>query len=196
MVCRHRLLRLDRCRMLELDRTGRDAAPAHAHHSRALNLGLLVAGMAGGQGAIFAVQSWLVARGQFDLLSLFATHYSIAILGILVVDGGTSSRLARDAAHASLVGRPADDLWRVFCETSVFRSAIALAVSIGATVFATMFATSDFSRWYVLLATPGWMIWAWNATGLLDGWQRSGIAGITGTVPYVASAAEIGRAHV
>jgi O-antigen/teichoic acid export membrane protein len=153
-----------------------------------INIGLLIVGMGIGQGAIFAVQTWLLAKGQFELLSSFATHYSFAILGIILTDGGTSTLLARELVRLSDGRGTTDDFWRTFSETIAFRLSVASLIGLAAATYAFGFASDGFSRTYVLSAVPGLLFWAGNAVGLLDGLKRSGLSGMTGSLAYMASA--------
>jgi O-antigen/teichoic acid export membrane protein len=166
---------------------GQDRA-AVARWPHIINLGLLITGLAVGQGTIFAVQTWLLASGQFELLSRFGTHYSFAILGILLTDGGTSTILARDVVRLSSDQGEIDEFWRTFSETVAFRLSIAALMGIAAVLYAATIAPAGFSRSYLLSALPGLLFWAGNATGLLDGLKLSGISGMTGSLAYVASA--------
>jgi O-antigen/teichoic acid export membrane protein len=153
-----------------------------------LNIALLIFGLGFGQGTIFAVQTWLVAQGRFELLSAFNTHYSFAILGIILTDGGASTILARETARLS-GGHGANEVfWRIFCETTAFRLLTAALIGIAATAYALTLAPDGFSRCYLLCAVPGLLFWAGNAAGLLDGLKLSGISGITGSLAYAASA--------
>ena len=153
-----------------------------------MNLGLLIAGMAVGQGAIFGVQTWLLADGRFELLSWFGTHYSFAIFGIILTDGGTSTILARDMARLSGSQDSSDEFWRSFGEIVVFRLSVVVLLGLAAVVYIVTVATDGFSRSYLLCILPGLLFWAGNATGLLDGLKLSGIGGMTGSLAYVASA--------
>jgi O-antigen/teichoic acid export membrane protein len=158
------------------------------HLPHIINLGLLIAGMAAGQGAIFAVQTWLLANGRFELLSWFGTHYSFAIFGIILTDGGTSTILARDMARLSSDQDSVDEFWRSFCEIIVFRLSVVMLLGLAAAVYIVTVATDGFSRSYLLCILPGLLLWVGNATGLLDGLRLSGISGLTGSLAYVGSA--------
>jgi hypothetical protein len=153
-----------------------------------MNIGLLIAGLGLGQGTIFIVQTSLVAAGEYELLAAFGTHYSFAILGIILVDAGASTILARVVARLSAEQTSRDEVWRIFCETSAIRLLAALLIGTAAAVYASGFASDGFSRWYVALALPGLLFWAINAVGLLDGLRLSGISGITGSAAYVVTA--------
>lgn len=153
-----------------------------------LNIILLIAGLGLGQGAIFAVQTALVAAGEYRLLSAFGVHYSFAILAILTIDAGGSTILARMVARRPHGQGPGDDLWQAFCEMSTIRLLIACLIGTAAMVYAFGFAPDGFSRWYVALALPGMLLWAVNAVGLLDGQRMSGVSGITGSVAYLVTA--------
>src|ERR1700726_2808667 len=103
---------------------------------RVLNVGLLIGGFGIGQGAIFAVQTWLVAQGEFVLLAAFGAHFSFAVLGTLFVDAGSITVLARHVAHLS--GEPTSnkEISRIFWETSTFRAILAFLVIAGGAVYA------------------------------------------------------------
>ena len=89
--------------------------------------GLLVGGYGLGQGAIFGVQTWLFARGEFHLLSAFGTQFSFLMLGILLVDAGSATTLARQAAKLQSEST-GGEVWQTFWETAVVRAAIAVLV--------------------------------------------------------------------
>lgn len=172
--------------------------PAHTINrpSHLTNMALLIAGLSGGQGMIFAVQSLLVAQGRLDLLSAFGTHYSFAMLGIIVTDGGTSTILARDMARRAGGQSTTEDLRRSFTEAIAFRLAMVALMAIAAAVYVMMMEPSAFSRAYVLCALPGLLFWASNVAGLLDGLGRSGVSGISSALANAASAAALAFARV
>lgn len=153
-----------------------------------LNISLLIAGLGLGQGAIFAVQTALVAVGEYKLLSAFGVHYSFAILAILMIDAGGSTILARMVARRPPEHGPGDDVWQAFCEMSAIRLLIACLIGTAAAVYAFGFASDGFSRWYVALALPGLLLWSVNAVGLLDGQRMSGVSGIAGSAAYLVTA--------
>src|SRR5262245_9932397 len=107
-------------------RIARWSIPAPGRWPPVANLGLLTAGLGLGQGAIFVVQTLLVAAGDYQLLAAFGTHYSFAMLGTLLVDGGSSTILARETARLSAEQGARDEIWRTFCETVVLRLLIAV----------------------------------------------------------------------
>ncbi|MFD2183665.1 hypothetical protein [Rhodoplanes azumiensis] len=163
--------------------------------TRAANVALLLTGFVAGQGSIFAAQTWLAAVGDLDLLAGFGTHYSFAILAIILVDGGAATILARHVA-ASVAGRQTDDqVWRLFFETTAFRLVMAAIVITCALVYVAAFAPSTFSRDFVLLALPGLAIWTANPIGLLDGRGASGLSGVTGAAAYTACGLGLVVAH-
>lgn len=155
---------------------------------RIANIGLLVAGLGLGQGAIFIVQTVLVAAGEYELLAAFGTHYSFAILGIILVDAGASTTLARAVAGLPSGQGARGEVWRIFCETSAIRITVASIIGAAAVVYVWQLSSEEFSRWYVALALPGLLLWAVNGVGLLDGLRLSGISGITGSAAYVVTA--------
>lgn len=161
---------------------------------RIANIGLLVAGLGLGQGAIFIVQTVLVAAGEYELLAAFGTHYSFAILGIILVDAGASTTLARAVAGLPAGREARGEVWRIFCETSAIRITVASIIGAAAVVYVWQLSSEEFSRWYVALALPGLLLWAVNGVGLLDGLRLSGISGITGSAAYVVTAAGLALA--
>jgi hypothetical protein len=171
-----------------VDQMAQRSASSHGRWSRVLNVGLLIGGFGIGQGSIFVVQTWLVAQGEFPLLAAFGVHFSFAVLGTLFVDAGSITVLARHVAHLS--GKPTSnqEISRIFWETSAFRIGLAFLIIVSGAIYALAIATDEFSRAYVLSASPGFLFWACNAAGLLDGHKRSGLSGITGSVTFIASA--------
>ncbi|MES2194885.1 MAG: oligosaccharide flippase family protein [Pseudomonadota bacterium] len=153
-----------------------------------VNVALLIAGLGLGQGTIFIVQTTLVAAGEYQLLAAFGTHYSFAVLGIILVDAGAGIILARAVARLSAEREPHDEVWRIFCEASAIRLLMAALIGTVAVVYAVAFASDRFSSWYVALALPGLLCWAVNGVGLLDGLKLSGISGITGSAAYMVTA--------
>lgn len=155
---------------------------------RLVNLGMLIGGFGLGQGSIFLVQTFLVAKGETGLLALFGTHFSFAILGIVAVEAGSLTILSAQIARQLQAGGDGLSVWRCYWETTVFRLTIAsLLVVSGAVVLGTV-TLSDFSRAYLSFSLPAMLLWAFNGAGFLDGLQKSGISGLTGSVAYVASA--------
>lgn len=152
------------------------------------NVGLMVAGLALGQGAIFAVQTGLLAAGEYELLAVFATHYSFAILGIILVDAGANITLARAVVHLSPGGLPNAKMWQAFADTSAIRMLTALIVGAAAMLYAVEISEDPLGRWYVFLALPGLLLWSVNGVGLLDGLRLSGVSGMTGSIAYVVNA--------
>lgn len=153
-----------------------------------VNIALLIAGLGLGQGSIFAVQTALMAAGEYDLLASFGTHYSFAIFAIILVDAGASTTLARMVARLSVEHRSRDEVWRIFCETSAIRLLTASLIGLVAVIYVTDFSSDGFSRCYVTLALPGLLLWAVNGVGLLDGLRLSGVSGIAGSAAYVVTA--------
>lgn len=151
-----------------------------------VNAALLVASFAIGQGSIFVAQTWLVHRGALDLLAAFATHFSFAILGLMIVDAGSSLVMARRISLTE-ASDMRTTVGRCYLQACIVRLCAAVAVSLAGLCYA--FAAGDaFARGYVPAAVPALFIWAFNATGVLDGLKLSGFSGLTVTCAYLASA--------
>src|SRR5262245_33793838 len=116
------------------------------------NIAMLIAGLGMGQGAIFAVQTMLVAAGDYHLLAAFGTLYALATLGTVVVDCGASTILAREVVRATTGQTTRDELWRVFWETSAIRLLMASLICVGIIVYTFAFASDDFHQWYAVSA--------------------------------------------
>jgi len=155
---------------------------------RLVNLGLLIGGFGIGQGSIFLAQTYLVAAGQTELLALFGTHFSFAMLGIIIVEAGSLTILSAHIARLLVAHGTKADLWRVYWETTVYRLSVAILLVAGLVLFARLVALPAYSANYLLGVLPALLIWAINGAGFLDGLQKSGISGITGSIAYVASA--------
>ena len=165
-----------------------DRQRSNGRWPRVLNVGLLVGGFGLGQGSIFAAQTWLVAKGELGLLATFGTHFAFATLGTMFVDAGAITTLARHAAHLPGGQTSKAEISRIFWETSVFRLTLAVVTILGGAIYAMAISTEAFSRSYMLMAAPGFLLWAGNAAGMLDGLKRSGISGLTGSITFVMSA--------
>ena len=155
---------------------------------RLVNLGLLIGGFGIGQGSIFLAQTYLVATGRTELLALFGTHFSFAMLGIIIVEAGSLTILSAQIARLLVAQGDEHDLWRVYWETTVYRLTMAGLLIAGLLIFRALFPLPAFSANYLIATLPALLIWAFNGAGFLDGLQKSGISGITGSIAYVASA--------
>ena len=155
---------------------------------RLVNLGLLIGGFGIGQGSIFLAQTYLVATGRTELLALFGAHFSFAMLGIIAVESGSLTILSAQIARLLVAQGDEHELWRVYWETTVYRLTIAVVLIAGLLVFKAIVPLPAFSATYLIGVLPALLIWAFNGAGFLDGLQRSGISGITGSIAYVASA--------
>jgi hypothetical protein len=162
--------------------------------SRIFNVGLLVGGFGLGQGSIFVAQTWLVAQGELVLLAEFGTHFMVATLGTLFVDAGAITLLARHVAHLPGGQVSKADISRFFWETSLFRLILATFTILGGAAYA-LTSSDEFSRSYMLSAAPGFLLWAANGAGMLDGLKLSGVSGVTGSITYVASALALALAE-
>jgi hypothetical protein len=149
---------------------------------------LLAAGYGFGQGSIFLAQTWLLMHGQLLLLAQFGLHFAFALLGILTVEAGSLTILARHTAALDRGTESESAMWQTFWEISTFRSGLGiLVVTAGITLSVTKFA-SPFSSAYALFAAPAFLVWSINAAGLLDGLRLSGISGLTASLAHAASA--------
>jgi hypothetical protein len=155
---------------------------------RLVNLGLLIGGFGIGQGSIFLAQTYLVASGHTELLALFGTHFSFAMLGIIAVEAGSLTILSAQIARLLVAQGDEHDLWRVYWETTVYRLSVAILLVAGLLIFYRLVPLPSFSGNYLLGVLPALLFWAVNGAGFLDGLQKSGISGITGSIAYVASA--------
>jgi len=151
-----------------------------------LNLALLVASFGIGQGAIFLAQTYLVARDELALLAAFGTHFSFAVFAILVVDLGAITVLARETAGSTGRGDARTHVSAAYWQITACRVAVAVVLALAAAGAALVYGDA-FTRAYVLAALPGVLLWAFNAAGVLDGLRLSGISGLTGIPPYLAS---------
>ncbi|MBL0375019.1 hypothetical protein JJB09_23675 [Rhizobium sp. KVB221] len=155
---------------------------------RLVNLGLLIGGFGIGQGSIFLAQTWLVATGRTDLLAQFGTHFSFGMLGIIAVESGSLTILSAQIARLLASDGEKAKLWQSYWETTTYRLTIAAVLVAGLLIFRDTVDIAAYSDGYLLAALPALFIWAFNGAGFLDGLQKSGISGITGSIAYVASA--------
>ena len=155
---------------------------------RLVNLGMLIGGFGLGQGSIFLVQTWLVAKGETEMLALFGTHFSFAILGIVAVEAGSLTILSAQIARQIHSGGERADVWRSYWETTVFRVTVAVLLIAAGIATLAFWPLPAFSQSYLVWSLPALLLWAFNAAGFLDGLQKSGISGLTGSIAYVASA--------
>lgn len=155
-----------------------------------LNLAMLIGGFGLGQGSIFLVQTVLVAEGRLDLLAAFGLHFSFAILGLLLVDWGSLTVLARETATATADEADHDRIWRSWWAMTPVRLLVAAAVIAAGLVYAISNDTG-FGGAFVLGALPAALIWSLNANGILDGLKRAGVSGMTGSLPYLGTAAAL-----
>lgn len=155
---------------------------------RLVNLGLLIGGFGIGQGSIFLAQTYLVATGRTELLALFGAHFSFAMLGIIAVESGSLTVLSAQIARLLVAQGDEHELWRVYWETTVYRLTVAIVLIAGLLIFRALAPLPAFSSAYLIGVLPALLIWAFNGAGFLDGLQKSGISGISGSIAYVASA--------
>lgn len=184
-ICRTRFARARKS--TDVSKGASPSSPGCSQWRRFVNVGLLVGGYALGQGTIFAVQTWLIARGEYGLLSAFGTHFSFAMLSIFLIDAGATTTLARQIARLSK-DRIDEELWPLFWATVLVRATIAVALILAAWVYALVYSADPFSRYYLLSILPGLAVWTANPVGLLDGLRLSGLSGVTGSIAFATSA--------
>lgn len=142
------------------------------------NAALLFLSFGLGQGSVFLAQTVLVATGKMTLLADFGLSFSFAVLGMLIVDAGALTTLAR------LVAIDSKQLWRGYWETSVVRVTFGAALLLLLACY-VLVAPHSFSTSYALFAAPCLLIWAFNFGGVLDGMRLGGLSGLTGATVYV-----------
>lgn len=147
------------------------------------NMAMLIGGFGVGQGAIFIMQTWLVAQQQLAFLGLFGLHITFAVLGFHIIDMGALTVLARRIASDDAAEVP----WNIFWAITAARLFMALIVSSSALAYVHFF-SSPFSAGYIVGVLPGLIVWSVNGAGLLDGLRKSGFSGLAGSLPYLASA--------
>jgi O-antigen/teichoic acid export membrane protein len=152
-------------------------------HANAL---LLIASFGMGQGSIFLAQTLLVSRDAFDLLARFGVSFSFAILALMIVDCGSVTTIARRVSLADAAGRQAE-IGRCYWAACRVRFCIAAIVATVGVGYALVSA-DPFYRFYILSAIPALFLWSFNAAGVFDGMQLSGISGATSVLAYLSSA--------
>lgn len=169
---------------LAIRTAGRSADLGSETRRKRLNVALLISSYAAGQGAIFAVQTLLVAQEKLPLLAAFGSAFSFAMLASLLIDFGALTVLARETAHAEGIE---EHIWSSYWSVTGFRLAIAVGVAALALAHAGLGA-DEFSLNYTLWALPSVLLWSFNASGVLDGLRLGGISGLTASLPYLCSA--------
>jgi len=157
-------------------------------NTRSLNVILLVAGYGMGQGALFLAQTWLLADGALDLLGVFGTHFSFAMLSVIVVECGSVTILARHAALATDPATTSASLWRSYFNSTVVRLLVAVATIAVSIFILSLTDASEFSWSFAAFSLPALLFWALNAAGFLDGLRLSGISGISSSIAYISCA--------
>lgn len=156
-------------------------------HSKLANLALLVGGYGVGQGSIFLVQTWLIATGRLDLVAFLGLHLTTATLGLIVVDAGATTILARHVARIEEEQCSSDEVWLWYSSITVIRLAVA---SLIAGVILLMSRSAIFppaTVHFALASLPAFFIWAFNFAGVLDGRRKSGLSGATAALPNLVS---------
>ncbi len=153
-----------------------------------VNFSMLIFGFGFGQGSLFIGQTWLIIEGQPTLLANFGILFSLFTLGSQSVDSGATVILAQYVAHNAYTQDTALPIWIKYTEITLFRFFVAALSSIILFAFVVLYSAGAFFSSYAICACFGLMAWAFNLSGIIDGIQRSGISGITASIPYVLSA--------
>ncbi len=151
------------------------------------NAGLLIISFGLGQGSIFLAQTWLVNRGELELLARFGTCFSFAILAFMFIDWGAVTSVARRVSVAYDKG-DTTEIRCCFWSAGIVRLGVAITIASVASCYA-LWTRDGFTNAYIIAAAPALVFWAFNATGILDGLKLSGLSGLTGIVTYLCSAA-------
>lgn len=154
-----------------------------------MNLALLVGGYGAGQGSILLAQTWLIAIGRLDLVAYFGLHFAMATLGVILVDAGSVTILARHVATIEADGRSRPEIWRWYSSITALRLLIAVLIALAISTAWLVELLPGASLAYAVAAAPVFVFWAFNLSGLLDGLKLSGISGATAALPSMASVA-------
>lgn len=154
---------------------------------KALNFALLIGGYALGQGAIFLAQTWLISRGNVELVADFGMAFYVATLALLFVDFGSITYLARETAVIEGDEDRIKAIPRLYWTATVIRVIAALAVAIAGALACMQMRPNPFLKSYLEYASPALFFWAFNGTGILDGLKRSGINGAANATPFLIS---------
>jgi hypothetical protein len=149
------------------------------------NLSLLIGGYGLGQGSLFLAQTWLVFHAHLPRFTEFGLSFYTATLALLLVDFGSTQFLAREVAHHSEGDEAKAAAWTYYWRIAPARLAAAVACLIAGLIYVRF--SGDFTAAYVLFASPALLFWAFNATGLLDGFRLSGASGLTASLPCITS---------
>lgn len=155
------------------------------------NIAMLIGGYGLGQGSLFLSQTWLVVKGDLDLLAFFGTNFAFAVLAAVIVDAGSYIVLARHTVHRLSEGDTWPEIWRCYWETSVFRLVMAGAIASVAVVLFLFLGADEETVGFALWFAPALLVWSFNGTGLIDGLNLSGVSGLSGALPYIAAAAAL-----
>jgi hypothetical protein len=142
--------------------------------------GLLI-GFAIGQGSVFAVQTWLVARGQFAAVASFGVAMAILSLAQWAGDWGGLILLARHDSYERQVRR----VWAA----NIARLIVSAPLVCMLASFASFYAATDlFAAGILFGGLPVAPIWALNLSGFLDGHDKNRLSGPLSGLPWVATA--------
>lgn len=147
-----------------------------------LNLTLLALGFGLGQGSLFLANTYLYWSGHYQLVADFGSANALVTLVIFVGDWGGTTYLAA-ASVSSDEDKSAD---RKYGALSVFR--IILAIAYVAVLVLIWRGKGGLLTSYLVASAPGIVAQALSPVGLLDGRARSGLAGLSQALPFVAVA--------
>lgn len=149
-----------------------------------LNLGLLVLGFGLGQGSLFLANTYLFWSHQFELVAAFGAAHALLTFLYFITDWGGMVYLAKEAVMHRPEQRP---LVVSYLALSLVRLAVAIVFYAG--LLALQIGTpASFATEYSMFAGLGLLVYAFNASGVLDGKSKAGISGLTQAMPVIAAA--------
>jgi hypothetical protein len=160
----------------------RRLARAHRFLRFGAKVGGLIAGFLIGQGALFVVQTWLIAEGKLSAVA--SLGFAIAILSLVqwIADWGGLVLLARHAVS----GQDFQGVWAA----NFARIIIAIPIAVALAGLAEIHATTDpFASGLLFGGIAIAPIWSLNIAGFLDGHGKSALSGPTAGLPMIAAAA-------
>ena len=144
----------------------------------------LFAGFALGQGSLFVVQTWLLAKGELTAVASLGVAIAVLSLAQWTADWGGLVLLARHA----LVGGKSRAVWAA----NIARLLVAVPTVGSLAIFAAYYAPTDpFASGMLFGGLAVAPIWAFNISGLLDGYGESAFSGPLASLPWLTSSATV-----